>query len=124
MLVSSDSILSDLGPINLAPTVTNRQESPKTMKGIDLLGVVILSLAGFWATVQADLELGFYNESCPKAERIVLDYVRQHIPNAPSLAAALIRMHFHDCFVRVRKDKKKTGIHFSLFMIGLVKGFR
>ncbi|KAJ4976783.1 hypothetical protein NE237_001889 [Protea cynaroides] len=27
------------------------------------------------------------------------NYVKEHIPNAPSLAAALLRMHFHDCFV-------------------------
>ncbi|KAF8414040.1 hypothetical protein HHK36_002039 [Tetracentron sinense] len=37
-------------------------------------------------------------KSCPKAEKIVLDYVKKHIPNAPSLAAAFIRIHFHDCF--------------------------
>ncbi|KAG4947180.1 hypothetical protein JHK87_043187 [Glycine soja] len=37
---------------------------------------------------------------CPKIEQIVLKFVHDHIHNAPSLAAALIRMHFHDCFVR------------------------
>ncbi|KAL2245751.1 peroxidase 3 [Sesamum indicum] len=58
-----------------------------------LLGVVI-------ASTHADLEMNFYAKSCPKAEKIVLDYVNKHIPNAPSLAASLIRMHFHDCFVR------------------------
>ncbi|XP_060213201.1 peroxidase 3-like [Lycium barbarum] len=48
----------------------------------------------------AQLQQNFYAKSCPKAEKIILDYVQKHIPNAPSLAAALIRMHFHDCFVR------------------------
>ncbi|XP_050204524.1 peroxidase 3-like [Mercurialis annua] len=46
------------------------------------------------------LEMNFYAKSCPKAEKIVLDFVHDHIHNAPSLAAAFIRMHFHDCFVR------------------------
>ncbi|KAF8409508.1 hypothetical protein HHK36_005584 [Tetracentron sinense] len=48
----------------------------------------------------ADLKMDFYSNSCPKAEKIVLDFVNKHIPNAPSLAATIIRMHFHDCFVR------------------------
>ncbi|CAN1843733.1 Peroxidase 3 [Linum perenne] len=42
--------------------------------------------------------MNFYSQSCPKAEQIVLDYVKKHISNAPSLASPLLRMHFHDCF--------------------------
>ncbi|KAK6134793.1 hypothetical protein DH2020_031463 [Rehmannia glutinosa] len=61
---------------------------------------MLLLLVLFVASTRADLEMNFYAKSCPKAEKIVLDYVNKHIPNAPSLAAALIRMHFHDCFVR------------------------
>ncbi|KAL0911315.1 hypothetical protein M5K25_019448 [Dendrobium thyrsiflorum] len=48
----------------------------------------------------ADLKLNFYYESCPNAENFVFDYVKEHIPHAPTLAAPLLRMHFHDCFVR------------------------
>ncbi|KAK4286249.1 hypothetical protein QN277_002831 [Acacia crassicarpa] len=49
---------------------------------------------------QAQLQQGFYAKSCPKAEKIIQDFVTQHIKNAPSLAAPLLRMVFHDCFVR------------------------
>ncbi|KAK8507991.1 hypothetical protein V6N13_055457 [Hibiscus sabdariffa] len=67
-----------------------------------LLGivVVIFGLLAFIGSTHAQLQLNFYAKSCPKAEQIVLNYVKQHIPNAPSLAAAFLRMHFHDCFVR------------------------
>ncbi|MFS8031325.1 putative peroxidase [Helianthus anomalus] len=66
------------------------------MKGFCWILVFLVVLR--W--VQCDLQMGHYGSSCPKAEKIVQDYVNEHIPNAPSLAAALIRMHFHDCFVR------------------------
>lgn len=63
--------------------------------------LMFLALLGFLGCTHAQLQMNFYAKSCPKAETIILDYVRKHIPNAPSLSAALIRMHFHDCFVRV-----------------------
>ncbi|CAK9135254.1 unnamed protein product [Ilex paraguariensis] len=62
--------------------------------------ILFLGVLGLVGSVHGDLEMNFYAKSCPRAEKIVLDFVNKHIPNAPSLAAALIRMHFHDCFVR------------------------
>ncbi|KAG2717074.1 hypothetical protein I3760_03G156000 [Carya illinoinensis] len=70
------------------------------MGGIRYFAVIIIGVLGFFGSTQAQLQLDFYSKSCPRAEKIIQDFVNKHIHNAPSLAAALLRMHFHDCFVR------------------------
>ncbi|XP_010918629.1 peroxidase 44-like [Elaeis guineensis] len=47
-----------------------------------------------------DLRVGFYNSSCPQAEPIVKAVVQKHFGTDPSIAAGLLRLYFHDCFVR------------------------
>ncbi|KAI9093594.1 hypothetical protein K1719_027043 [Acacia pycnantha] len=46
------------------------------------------------------LQVGFYGSSCPKAESIVQQVVQRRIIADRSLAASLLRLQFHDCFVR------------------------
>ncbi|XP_004986420.1 peroxidase 57 [Setaria italica] len=46
------------------------------------------------------LQLGFYARSCPRAEAIVRRVVRRRAARDRSVLPALIRLHFHDCFVR------------------------
>lgn len=41
----------------------------------------------------------FYASSCPRVESIVQSVVRTHFQSDRTIAPALLRMHFHDCFV-------------------------
>ncbi|KAK3006856.1 hypothetical protein RJ639_016838 [Escallonia herrerae] len=63
------------------------------------LQLILVVLALDLATAQG-LKLGFYQKRCPSAETIVNQTTARFISRAPSLAAPLLRMHFHDCFVR------------------------
>lgn len=47
------------------------------------------------------LSLDYYKKTCPNAEDIIKRETTRIIAVAPTLAAPLLRMHFHDCFVRV-----------------------
>ncbi|XP_010524521.1 PREDICTED: peroxidase 24 [Tarenaya hassleriana] len=46
------------------------------------------------------LNMGFYHETCPQAEGIVREIVSEKVEANPNLAPKLLRIHYHDCFVR------------------------
>ncbi|KAL5978290.1 hypothetical protein ACLOJK_029407 [Asimina triloba] len=42
----------------------------------------------------------FYKKTCPNLEAIVNSTTAQFVSATPAIAASLLRLHFHDCFVR------------------------
>ncbi|KAK6923641.1 hem peroxidase [Dillenia turbinata] len=70
---------------------------------VNLVSVLVLMIevmASYDPGFQANgLSMNYYLMSCPFADNIVKDTVSEALQSDPSLAAALLRMHFHDCFI-------------------------
>ncbi|PIA27783.1 hypothetical protein AQUCO_07500004v1 [Aquilegia coerulea] len=46
------------------------------------------------------LSSNYYDKTCPNAEEAITNAVKNAINNDQTVPAALLRMHFHDCFIR------------------------
>ncbi|CAA2999426.1 peroxidase 64-like [Olea europaea subsp. europaea] len=49
------------------------------------------------------LSLNYYTKTCPDVEYVIAQVVREATMKDKTVPAALLRMHFHDCFIRVIK---------------------
>ncbi|KAK9110656.1 hypothetical protein Sjap_018716 [Stephania japonica] len=66
-----------------------------------LLSLIIITLIILTPTGEAQgTRFGFYSRTCPNVESIVRSTVQSHFQSDPTVAPALLRMHFHDCFVQ------------------------
>eukprot|EP01018_Ginkgo_biloba_P028497 Gb_35165 [translate_table: standard] len=61
-----------------------------------LLGLCI-GIAGIGS---AALSVNYYDKSCPRAEQVVRDALLNATQLDPKVPPRILRMHFHDCFVR------------------------
>ncbi|KAK4374307.1 hypothetical protein RND71_004984 [Anisodus tanguticus] len=60
---------------------------------------LVLAFALFSTAVKA-LSSNYYDQTCPNAESTITKVVKKAMWNDKTVPAALLRMHFHDCFVR------------------------
>lgn len=51
-------------------------------------------------TVAQHTQVDFYSKTCPKAEPLVRSVVQKWFIKDKSIPAGLLRLHFHDCFIR------------------------
>lgn len=63
--------------------------------------LLVLMLTLLIGICEGQLRIGFYAETCPDAESIVRAVVQDAILSDANVAAILLRLHFHDCFVEV-----------------------
>ncbi|KAG0570551.1 hypothetical protein KC19_6G170000 [Ceratodon purpureus] len=82
-----------------AGIVSPVRNCPSMMTGSALLVVAVLSVMMAAGGASA-LQSGFYASSCPQAEDTIYSTLQQLHANDPDLPPVLLRLHFHDCFVR------------------------
>ncbi|GJN01202.1 hypothetical protein PR202_ga18449 [Eleusine coracana subsp. coracana] len=61
--------------------------------------VMVLAATAWGVTGELSMEY-YYMQGCPMAEMIVRDVMSDAIMKDPTLAASILRLHFHDCFVQ------------------------
>ncbi|VAH85950.1 unnamed protein product [Triticum turgidum subsp. durum] len=79
--------------------------SPSAARALLVLAAAALVLSSVSAAAGSPplakgLSFDFYSAKCPQAEAIVFSFLKDAIRKDVGLAAALLRIHFHDCFVQ------------------------
>ncbi|XP_031124345.1 lignin-forming anionic peroxidase-like [Ipomoea triloba] len=86
-------------PCTISLSIYNIYMASHTMPCIAPLSCLLLLLSSF-SQCQAQLSPTFYDKTCPNALNIIRTAVRQAVSTECRMAASLVRLHFHDCFVQ------------------------
>ncbi|XP_010066142.2 peroxidase 66 [Eucalyptus grandis] len=62
--------------------------------------VMIALLLAMVSVSKAVFDAHYYDRTCPQAEKIILQTVQNATRHDPKVPARLLRMFFHDCFIR------------------------
>ncbi|PWA72837.1 heme peroxidase [Artemisia annua] len=68
--------------------------------GTILVPIVVLLVSVNYMPCKAQLCTTFYDDTCPSALATIRDSVSSAVSSNRRMAALLIRLHFHDCFVQ------------------------
>lgn len=66
------------------------------------IAAVVLMFLFLSTTCKAHLFPEFYDYTCPNALSTIRTAIRTAVSRERRMAASLVRLHFHDCFVQVR----------------------
>ncbi|KAF7030127.1 hypothetical protein CFC21_041733 [Triticum aestivum] len=96
LVLCTDKLRTDAGPSAYALLVDEEEEDDGGDGDGD--GSSSFSFSSPQATPD-ELAFGFYDGTCPNAEAVIASTVRELFAADPNVAAALVRLFFHDCFV-------------------------
>ena len=88
-----------------------------------ILLLVLSSSPAVVAWKDSGLSVGFYRELCPKAEKVVRRVVTKAFKKEPGTPGDIIRLFFHDCFVRVSRSLMFTKFEFMMFCTAVFTRF-
>ncbi|KAL1342560.1 peroxidase 66 [Arachis duranensis] len=61
---------------------------------------IIFFLLNSLSLSKAELQADYYDQTCPQLEKIIADTVLNASKHDPKVPARILRMFFHDCFIR------------------------
>lgn len=67
----------------------------------NILFPTILLLLTLLSASKAALDAHYYDQTCPQLEKIISETVLNASMHDPKVPARILRMFFHDCFIRV-----------------------
>ncbi|KAK6131020.1 hypothetical protein DH2020_035239 [Rehmannia glutinosa] len=70
------------------------------MAAISLISLVTISVFSSILSFSNALSVNYYHQTCPNVESVIAKVVHKGMINDKTVPAALLRMHFHDCFIR------------------------
>ena len=76
------------------------KEVYKQKKMASLITITLI-ISSIFMSSSNSMSVDYYKQTCPEAEPVISKIVHKGMINDKTVPAALLRMHFHDCFIRV-----------------------